>query len=100
MRKKHTEAMERLFRVIAQLGTDEECAAFFEDLCTIREIQDMAKRMDAAVLLDRGLSYQEVSAQAGISTGTISRVSKSLFYGSGGFRTALDRIRTAEDSGT
>lgn len=99
MQKWYTEAMSRLFRVIAQLGSEEECAAFFEDLCTIKEIQDMAKRMDAAVLLDRGLSYQEVSAQAGISTATISRVSKSINYGSGGFRTALDRIRAEENKG-
>ena len=91
-------AVRRLFGVIAQLQSEEECADFFEDVCTIKEIQDMAKRLDAAMLLDRGLSYQTVSAQAGISTATISRVSKCLNYGTGGYKKALQRINSSEES--
>ena len=93
-------AVRRLFWAIAQLQSEEECADFLEDLCTIKEVQDMAKRLDAAVLLDQGLSYQAVSAQAEISTATISRVSKCLNYGTGGYKTALARIKRSEESQT
>jgi len=90
----HSEAMDRLYGVIASLRTEEECAAFFEDLCTVRELQDLSKRLDAAILLDRGLNDQEIAERAGISTATISRVNKNVRYGCGGFRAVLDRMHT------
>ncbi len=86
-----SESLDRLFRIILNLQTTEDCYAFFEDLCTIQELQDMAQRMDAAFLLDKGLNYQDISHSIGISTATISRVSKCLKYGSG-YRTAIDKI--------
>ena len=89
----NTPSIERLFAAILGLKTAEDCAKFFEDICTIKEVQDMAQRLDAAILLDQGLGYQAISEQVGISTATISRVSKCLNYGSGGYREALDRMK-------
>ncbi len=90
------EVLRRLYCAVLQLRSEEECAAFFEDLCTIAEVQDMAKRLDAAVLLDRGLGYQRIAKDAGLSTATISRVNRCMRYGSGGYRTVLDRLKDAE----
>lgn len=91
-----TEATDRLFSVISELKTQEDCYAFFEDLCTIKEIQDMSQRLEVALQLSQGRSYQEVNADTGVSTATISRVSKCLTYGSGGYSKALDIINGKE----
>ena len=86
------ESTDKLMKVIAGLSTPEECYAFFEDVCTIKEMQDMSQRLETAELLLEGLSYQKISAQVGASATTISRVSKCLNYGSGGYRLAIERI--------
>lgn len=57
----HNDSTKRLFNIIAEIGSAEECRAFFEDLCTIKEIQDMAQRLDTAILLSKGFSYQKIS---------------------------------------
>ena len=88
----HSESIDRLFEVILSLKTTEECYAFFEDICTIKELQDMAQRMDVAVLLDEGMNYQKISQQVNVSTATISRVSKCLKYGTG-YRQAIDKAK-------
>ena len=88
----HSESMKRLFRAIGLLQNEEECAAFFDDLCTIRELQDMAQRLDTAVMLGKGVNYQEISRRVGVSTATISRVNRCLSYGAGGYRTILERL--------
>ncbi len=93
----NTPSIQRLFDVILRLESREDCAKFFEDICTIKEVQDMAQRLDAAVLLDEGHNYQTISEQVGISTATISRVSKCLNYGSGGYREALARMKEAAE---
>lgn len=90
-------SVERLFRVIQSLETPEECRLFFEDICTIREIQDMAQRLDVAILLREGKNYQDISAQTAVSSATISRVNRCLLYGSGGYRTALDKWQETEE---
>lgn len=92
----HSESIERLFKAITMLKNEEECSAFFEDLCTIMELQDMAQRLDAAVMLKKGFNYQTISKEIGISTATISRVSKCINYGSGGYNTVLQRIMDEE----
>ena len=89
----NTPSIERLFAAILQLETQEDCQKFFEDICTIKEVQDMAQRLDAAILLDEGVGYQAISEQVGISTATISRVSKCLNYGAGGYRAAIDKLK-------
>jgi len=92
----HSESIDRLFDTILSLKDREECYAYFEDLCTIKELQDMAQRLDAAILLSQGQSYQKITRQVSISTATIGRVSKCLNYGSGGYRLAIDRLNAAE----
>ena len=93
----NTPSIDRLFAAILQLQNVEECHKFFEDICTIKEVQDMAQRLDAAVMLDEGAGYQAISEQVGISTATISRVSRCLNYGSGGYRMTLDRLKEGEE---
>ena len=97
MRNFHSESIDTLFEVILRLETVEDCYDFFEAVCTIKELQDMAQRFDAAVSLDEGMNYQDICAKIGISTATISRVSKCLNYGSGGYRKAIDRLKASED---
>lgn len=97
MTKKHIEEAEHLFRAILELQTIEECQAFFDDLCTIKEIQDLSQRFDVATMLDQGKNYQEISRATGASTATICRVNKCLNYGSQGYRTILDRSRPREE---
>lgn len=90
---KRTASMDRLFQTILNLKTIDECYAYFEDLCTIKELNDMSQRLDAAVLLDQGLSYQKIMEQVAISTATIGRVSRCLNYGTGGYKTAIEKLK-------
>ena len=96
MTNPHMASFEPLFDTIVHLQSVEECAAFFEDLCTIRELKDISQRLEVAQLLDAGFNYQEVAAKTGVSSTTISRVKRCLEYGSGGYRTVLDRMKENE----
>ena len=91
MDRVRSESLDKLYEVILRLESVEECYDFFEDLCTIKELKDLSQRMEVAFLLDRGLSYQAVAAETGVSSATICRVKKCLDYGSGGYRRAIDR---------
>ena len=95
MQNWYTKSVEELCEAILTLKTKEECCAFLEDICTIKEIQDMSQRLEVAIMLRKGLNYQDISAQTGVSTATISRVSKCLNYGSGGYNTAIDKLEKA-----
>ena len=88
-----SESADRLFRAILSLQSVDECYAFFEDICTITEIKDMCQRLDTAFLIDEGISYQKISDLIGVSTATISRVSRCLNYGAGGYRAVIDRMK-------
>ncbi|MBQ0084510.1 MAG: TrpR-related protein YerC/YecD [Clostridiales bacterium] len=81
--EKKQEKIDRLYEVILKLKTKEDCAALFEDLCTKKEVEKMADRIDAADLLIRGMTYSEVIAKTNISSATLSRVSRSIQYGNG-----------------
>ena len=74
------------------LESIEECYDFFEDLCTVAEINEMAKRIAAAHMLSEGRKYTEIAEDTGLSTATISRVNRCLKYGSDGYARALSRI--------
>lgn len=87
----------RLVRAFAALQTPEECAAFLEDLCTIKEIQDMAQRLETACLLHDKTSYQKIAEQTGVSTATISRVNRCLLYGAGGYQTVIAQLKSEEN---
>ena len=77
------EKIMNLYRVILSLESVEECADFFEDLCTNKEVEKMAERVYAAKLLMDGNTYNQVMAQADISSATLSRVSRCVQYGKG-----------------
>lgn len=98
MQKLHCESVDRLFQTILNLQTLEECYAYFEDICTVKEILDMSQRLDTAILLSKGLSYQKIAEQVAVSSATICRVGKCLNYGSGGYQTAIDRLAASEET--
>jgi len=92
MNNLNSKSIEKLYEAILLLETKEECVKFFEDVCTIKELQDMAQRLDVAWQLKKGKSYQEISKSTGASTTTISRVNRCLVYGDGGYRDILDKM--------
>ena len=75
--------LEQLFQLIASIEDPEDVKAFFMDLCTVKEIQNMAERCYAAQLLLEGNTYNQVMAQCDISSATLSRVSRCVQYGKG-----------------
>lgn len=81
-----------LFEAILGLEGVDDAAAFFRDLCTRRELEEMSHRWAVARLLDRGLPYREISDLTGASTATIGRINQWLQHGTGGYRRALDRV--------
>lgn len=81
-----------LFKAILQLKTEEECYRFFEDICTIKEIQSISQRLEVAKLLKEGQTYNEIENATGASTATISRVNRCLHYGADGYKIILQRL--------
>ena len=84
-KKIHNEATDGLFRAILSLQSMEECYQFFEDVCTINEIQSMSQRFEVARLLREKQTYHDIADKTGASTATISRVNRSLNYGNDGY---------------
>ena len=82
---------DNLFKAVLKLNSVEECRKFFEDVCTIKEIEDMSPRLEVAELLSSGNNYQEVIKKTGASTATISRVNKCLNYGAGGYKIVIGK---------
>lgn len=89
--KKKDQQIAQLMNTISSMESPEECLALFEDLCTIKELQDMAGRLETVFLLSEGKNYQEITAQTGISSATISRVKRCLEYGAGGYVNAIKK---------
>lgn len=89
---KNTDLANKLYKAILTLETAEECAAFFDDVCTIQEIESIAQRFEVARLLSLGKSYIDINKETGASTATICRVSKCLNYGDGGYKIAINRL--------
>ncbi|MBQ8002282.1 MAG: hypothetical protein IJ297_02440 [Clostridia bacterium] len=85
----YTEEMGVLYDAISRLSTKEDCRAFFEDICSIKELHAMAQRLQVATMLNEGKSFNYISDQTGASTATISRVSRCLSNGSGGYKKIL-----------
>ena len=92
MEKQRHRDEELFYEAVMTLGSQEECRRFFEDICTIKELQAISQRMRVACLLSSGSNYLEVSEATGASSATISRVNRCLHYG-GGYRTALDHLK-------
>ena len=95
MKPLHNPDVDALFDAILSLKDRDECYAFFEDACTVKEILDIAQRLKAAGMLASGACYADISRETGMSTATISRVSKCLEYGAGGYKTVLERQKDA-----
>ena len=81
------------YRAVLALQSEEECAAFFDDICTYQELEALAQRLEVAILLSEGNSYINVNKLTGASTATICRVSKALNYGDGGYNTVIERMK-------
>jgi TrpR-related protein YerC/YecD len=89
---------ENMYKAILTLRTVDECMRFFDDLCTVTELQAMEQRYQVAVLLENGLIYNDILEQTGASSATISRVNRSLQYGRDGYAIAFDRLKKQEES--
>ena len=83
---------EELYDAILTLQTPEERKKFFEDLCTVSELQAMEQRYQVASYLDSGMIYNDILERTGASSATISRVNRSLQYGAGGYAIAFERL--------
>ena len=84
--------IEQFYKAILSLKDEKECALFFEDIATIRELLDFSSRLEVAKMLDSGKVFNDISKETGASSATISRVNKCLNYGPGGYRLVLDKI--------
>ena len=84
--------VERLLEALCSLASVDEARAFLSDLCTPREIEDLSQRLEVATMLAAGSSYLGVSRVTGASSTTVSRVSKCLNRGTGGYRMVLSRL--------
>lgn len=90
IRNPHTDA---LARALLCVKDEDEAYKLLEDLCTIREIQDLSQRLEVARMLRDRVTYNEIAQKTGVSTATISRVNRSLSYGEGGYDMVLDRLQ-------
>ncbi len=86
-----------LFQAILALKTPEECYSFFEDLCTVPELKAMSQRLHVAKMLSEHRVYSDIVAETGASTATISRVNRSLNYGSDGYSVVFKRLGLKQD---
>lgn len=91
-----TADVEALLDAFGALQTADERFAFLQDVATIREIKDLAQRLEVARMLDAGEHYSRIQELTGASSTTISRVSRSLNYGAEGYRIVLDRLGPLE----
>ena len=89
---------DQLCKAIVALESEEETCDFLVDVATIGEIRALAQRLEVARLLDNGYTYPQISQQTGVSSATISRVKKSLEYGTEGYRLVLDALKAKNGS--
>lgn len=84
--------IEELYEGILTLETVEECYKFFEDICSIKELQSISQRLKVARMLKENRTYTRIEETTGASTATISRINKCLHHGPGGYNLVLDRV--------
>lgn len=84
---------ENLYKAILSLTTMDECMNFFDDLCTVSELMAMEQRYQVASCLNDGMIYNDILAETGASSATISRVNRSLQYGKGGYEVVFERLK-------
>lgn len=95
-KKIKTEAVDNLFEAILNLKNKEECYLFFEDVCTVNELLSLSQRFEVAKMLREHKTYLEIAEKTGASTATISRVNRSLNYGSDGYEMVFNRMEKKE----
>ena len=91
-KKIRTEAVEHLFEAVLCLQNSEECYSFFEYICTVNELLSLSQRYEVERMLRNHNTYLEIAEKTGASTATISRVNRSLNYGSDGYDMVFNRI--------
>lgn len=84
---------ENMYKAILSLENVDECMKFFDDLCTVTELMAMEQRFQVASCLNGGMIYNDILAETGASSATISRVNRSLQYGHGGYEIVFARTR-------
>lgn len=94
------EKSDELYRAILLLRDEKECYEFFQDLCTVSELRSMEQRFAVASLLNDGMIYSDILEQTGASSATISRVNRSLSYGTGAYERVFDRMKAAQTEET
>ena len=94
----HNEETRKLMEGILKLQSVEECYAFFEDLCTILELKSLSQRFQVAKMLNEHYVYSDIVSETGASTATISRVNRSINYGSDGYKVVFERLEKKNDS--
>lgn len=92
LKKLNDKSIDQLFEAILTLESMEECYVFFDDLCTVNEIQSLSQRLEVARMLGKGCTYNQIEAETGASTATISRVKRCLNYGNDGYKMTLERL--------
>lgn len=86
-----------LYKMILELKDLDECYRFFQDLCTVSELRAMEQRFDVAVLLQKGMIYNEILEQTGASSATISRVNRIFSFGTGGMHRMIQRQKEDQE---
>lgn len=86
-------SLKNLYQAIIAIDNIDECKEFLDDICTIQEIEKMAQRLEAAKMLMKNATYEQVIKETGISSATLSRVSKCVRYGDGGYKKIIDKIK-------
>ena len=90
------EKSDQLYKAILQLKDEAECYDFFQDLCTVSELRSMEQRFEVALLLSEGMIYNDILDRTGASSATISRVNRSLSYGTGAYEEIFQRMKQEE----
>ncbi len=90
--------LDDLFEAILLLETEEECYNFFEDLCTVLELRSLSQRYQVAKMLNERNVYSDIVAETGASTATISRVNRSINYGSDGYAVVFERLKKKHEN--
>lgn len=88
--------LDLLFQAVLTLKTIDECYDFFDDLCTVTELKALSQRLQVAKMLSMNKVYSDIVAETGASTATISRVNRSLNYGSDGYSIVFDRLKEVQ----
>ena len=90
MEKMKSDALDELYGMLLKLKTKEDCAALLEDLCTYKEVEQMALRAKAAKLFLEGKTYTEIIGETELSSATLSRISRCISHGAGGYRKVIE----------